>query len=400
MKNQLMQKLTMLNVETPHLVFVEEIIEKNIEHILKSSRSIVNLSIFYSVKACYHPGILEVIKKHDVGFEVMTEMELDVVLKVEQSPNKIITNGIGRSISYLEKAYLNNHTIIIDSLGDLAKLDVLTKEHKKQCIVGIRINTGDQDDISRAKFIFSKLGIIPFSEEYFSILDTIVSNPYFSLNVIHTHNSINENNIYVYKSAFSDLEKVYLNIKDKYKINSITTIDIGGGFSSNDNQENLSVSFEELFTAFNEKFPRMKCAVEPGRNIVNDAGFMITKVTDIKIKSGKHYIFVDATTNVLIPIPTAQYKISHPAASNEGFNCSLVDSVLSPNNIISDNFFLTEIPSIGDTIVISNCGAYTSSMGAYWGFDLIPVSLLTNNHELVPVLSKEAIKKSKNILIG
>jgi len=53
MKNQLTHKLISLNVETPHLIYMEDIIEKNIEHIKKSNRLDIDLSIYNAQRWVY-----------------------------------------------------------------------------------------------------------------------------------------------------------------------------------------------------------------------------------------------------------------------------------------------------------------------------------------------------------
>jgi diaminopimelate decarboxylase len=323
------------------------------------------------------------------------------------SGDQIICNGIGRPTEFLKRAYLDKAYIIIDSLGDFQKAIQLLEKYDEEINLGIRVK------LDLSKFPTSpysrdsvKLGIIPSSNTFNHILTNCHSNSLINLDMLHVHTTINETSSDIYKYALLQLRDLILNIEGNFPHLKITKINIGGGFgmkeeSFKDNSESIFKQISDYFLdIFGKEFTLI---IEPGRYLVNKSGYVFTRVTDIKENiNGSFFIFVDASTNVLIPIPSASYCLLYPqnTKSKGYFSVAIVDGITSPDNIIISRTYLDNLPNIGDLLILGNCGAYTDVLSEFWAFNPFLVSFLNSQDELIFQNSRIHIDEARKLLIG
>ena len=152
--------------------------------------------------------------------------------------------------------------------------------------------------------------------------------------------------------------------------------------------------FRDIQNCFLRELENFKLVVEPGRFLVNSAGYVLTKVKEYKFKGSKHHVIVDAGTNVLIPIPSAHYSFSEVKSKNDSENKTVIisDGITSPDNVIIHDVKMAELPAIGKRILLENCGAYTDVLSEFWVFDPYEASYMDSHGALRPYRTKKNIE--------
>jgi len=101
---------------------------------------------------------------------------------------------------------------------------------------------------------------------------------------------------------------------------------------------------------------------EPGRYIMADAGWLVSKVTVIK-NSYKKFVGIDAASNDM-PRPSIYGAYHHISILSDGAAeiFSVVGDICENNDQFAKDRMLPRC-AVGDTVLIHNCGAHAYSMG-------------------------------------
>lgn len=407
-------KKTLFNLSakypTPFLVYNEQDL-MNSFNLMHDSFTMVGCKhqIYYAIKSCYVNKVAESLFKLGAGVEVMTQMELNLVNSMSIRPNGIILGGIGRSVELLQEVSNNSGIIIIDSIHDLYRLKYMSDNSKTKVNIGIRI----RPDLSRLPQLINehfpyadkctKLGLVPFSEEFNKIIKEITNSDSLILKVIHAHFSINIKESYMAIFVLDQIKDFCNKIQHFDFFKNIEVIDLGGGFGTFSASESQKAQkmFKEIGVHFLKLFPKFSLYLEPGRYLSNASGYVFSKVIDIKEDKNITFIFIDASTNVLIPIPTSSYKILYPQQVTEklGYKITITDGITSPNNIIISNIYLIKKPKVGDLIILGNCGAYTSVLQHFWGYEPYNIYFLDNKNNISEIISSYDISVAKKAIL-
>lgn len=120
----------------------------------------------------------------------------------------------------------------------------------------------------------------------------------------------------------------------------------------------------------------VKLIIEPGRYLINDSFFIISRIMSLKNVKNKIWYILDVGTNLLIPRPNAYFEVFPLINKNTKFYCSsFSDGICSSNSIISNNLYLPML-KINDLVLITNCGGYTYNLQSNFGYKKIEPSLL------------------------
>jgi diaminopimelate decarboxylase len=180
-------------------------------------------------------------------------------------------------------------------------------------------------------------------------------------------------------------------------------INIGGGFGVPYRPNEVSLNLDRIARSIRLEFDKAlarfhfrepKLMVEPGRMIMADAGFLVTRVNVIKA-GYKKFVGVDAGMNDL-PRPAIYEAYHHINVLNkpDGVTTETVNVVgrLCENN---DQFAKDrELPilKVGDIIVIHNAGAHAYAMGHnYNGRTRSAEYLAQLDGQIVPIRRAETI---------
>ena len=380
---------------TPSLIYDERQIKNNV---LWYNEIIENINfsgiVSAALKATGHISIVKTLRLVGAFCEVMTEEEFLLAVEAGYEASQIIVNGLGWSDGLLELICTHQpYMVNVDNIEDGYKLNKIALKESVTIPISFRIVPQIEQKFATST---EKLGTI-VNQDFFDEITKLekMSNldlVGFSVHALHRCADINEISRVVESIVVMCSKAINRGLNIKY-------INIGGGLDFRSNLENTDVTPKNIAKIINENFANFPKDItvifEPGRFLIGDAAIMLTQVRVRKQRKGKDWIIVDAGTNILIPLPTAQFKV-HEIHSN-GLACTLFDigdGICSPTSVIAQDCSLSEQLEQGDFLAISNVGAYALALGENWGYEFPTVSIIDENGKLFNTLSRAEARRN------
>ena len=297
-----MEQSTLLQIAeefgSPIYVYDAHKIEAQYKRLTNAFNGVQNLKVHYAAKALTNISVLKFVSKLGAALDTVSIQEVQLGLKAGFAPENIIYTPNGVSLKELETVAELGVQINIDSL-DL--LEQFGSKHPKTPVC-IRINphvmAGGNTNIS-VGHIDSKFGI---SIHQIPLLLRIVENTGMNVNGIHMHTGSDILDIDVFLYASEILFETAKKFKD------LTFIDFGSGFKVPYKPNDVETNIEELGEKLTERFKtfcanygrELTLAFEPGKFIVSQSGYFLTKVNAIKQTTSTVFAQIDSGFNHLI----------------------------------------------------------------------------------------------------
>jgi len=377
---------------TPLYVYSQQRIEDNITNLNNAlSASFEKFHICYAIKSNSNPHLIRTMRNAfaKIGGDCSSPGEIYAAELSGIDPSECIYTGNYESETDLIEATQKGCNINLDDITSLKRLNKIGLPDR----ISFRMNpgfgggsysgiiTGGRD----AKFGIPSEKII---EAYQEAQNMGIKR--FGLQCMCGSGNLDEKFFTEVLSAIIEHAKKIescLNIKFEF-------ISMGGGFGVPYQDDQKPLDFDQMFSSlskiFYSAYPDKTTApslwLEPGKSIIADAGFIITKVTGLK-NSYKNFVGIDAGMETLMrpALYGAQHRIFK--VGNHGNNENTVDFTgqicENTDRIATDRAFpkLNE----GDLIAIMDTGAYGYSMSH--NFNTRPraaeVLLNNSNHKLI-----------------
>ena len=264
----------------PLYVYDAEKIEFQYRRLSNAFSGVKNLRLNYATKALSNISILSYIQKLGAGLDTVSIQEVRLGLQAGFKPSSIIYTPNGVSLAEIEEVADYGVQINIDNLSILEQFG----SKYPNTPVCIRINphvmAGGNSNIS-VGHIDSKFGI---SIHQIPHLLRITENTKMNINGIHMHTGSDILDIDVFLHASEILFETAKNFKN------LSFIDFGSGFKVPYKKEDIETNIEELGERLTGKFNQfcadygkeLTLAFEPGKFLVSEAGYFISKVNVIK----------------------------------------------------------------------------------------------------------------------
>jgi len=389
-----MKESTLLQIAedfgSPIYVYDAHKIESQYKRLTTTFGGVQKLKIHYAAKALTNISVLKFVSKLGAALDTVSIQEVQLGLKAGFAPENIIYTPNGVSLKELETVAELGVQINIDSL-DL--LEQFGSKHPETPVC-IRINphvmAGGNTNIS-VGHIDSKFGI---SIHQIPLLLRIVENTGMNINGIHMHtgSDILDIDVFLYAS------EILFETAKKFK--SLTFIDFGSGFKvpykPNDietNIEELGEKLAERFNTFCENYGKvLTLAFEPGKFIVSQSGYFLTKVNAIKQTTSTVFAQVDSGFNHLIRpmLYGAQHhieNISNPSGKERFYS---VVGYICETDTFANNRRIKEIAE-SDILAFHNAGAYCFMMSSNYNSRYRPAEVLWYNDEARLIRERETI---------
>lgn len=340
--------------------------------------------IYYAVKSNNMPEIARIVAGEGIGLDVSSGRELEMALSA--GARKIVFSGPGKTDAELAYAARNSDrvTVLIDSFGELDRLDGITRDVMIPVKAGVRLTTVEEG-------LWRKFGIPLARLEEFVL--RAGPAPLVQLEGIQFHTSWNLS-ADAQTSFLSRLGPVIAQLPAPLR-KQIRFIDIGGGYwpeqgewlraggtasgslrniLSPDKPDTRSrymlesspvEEFAQAIAGALEKYlPGLAgCRVfmEPGRWLCHDSMHLLMTVVDIKPPD---IAITDAGTNAVgwerfehdfFPV----INVSDPAVQENPFN--IFGSLCTPHDVWGYSYHGKSIDR-GDLLLIPTQGAYTYSL--------------------------------------
>jgi len=377
--------------QTPFYLYNEEIILKKI-NFLKNLKLNINHKFHFAVKANPNLAILNILRKNNLGVEVVSSGELFKSLKAGFEPKDIIFDGPGKTEFDLKYAITQRiQSINIENLDEISIINDYSISKGLRTSIGIRINPDIDGDTLEEITTGKSGGKFGISVDQVNF-DDIKKLPGIQLNCLSVHigSQIIDHTklIEAYRNLVSLADE--LNSKG-FEINSL---DFGGGFAVLDHANDQldfkkwKVELENLLSDRNYKI-----IFEPGRFIIADSAELITKVLYIKKSGNKLIAIVDSSFSEYIR--PALYDIT-PLIQTSDFKKREMKYDIAGGICESTDFFIKDVnlPELkkGDIIRFLNVGAYGSSMTSTYNSRPRPLEILFNKQEYRVIRSRDTLE--------
>lgn len=348
---------------------------------LKNSFSrINNFQIKYAVKALSNLSILGLMKEMGSGLDTVSLEEIKLGEHTGFNPKNIIFTPNGVSLNELEEAALLGVQLNIDNLSLLEQFG----SKYPSVPVCIRINphimAGGNSNIS-VGHIDSKFGI---SIHQIPHVLRIVKNTKMRINGVHMHTGSDILDIDVFLQGAEILFNVAKNFKD------LEFIDFGSGFKVPYKPGDIETDILELGNKLSDRFNKfckeygkdLSLYIEPGKYLVSEAGYFLTKVNSIKQTTSTVFACVDSGFNHF-PRPmmyNAYHEIENVSNVEGKERFYTVVGYICETDTFATNMKINEITE-GDILCFKNAGAYCFSMSSNYNSRLRPAEVLWNGVE-------------------
>ncbi|WMI67859.1 diaminopimelate decarboxylase [Mangrovimonas sp. YM274] len=363
------------NFGSPVYVYDAEKIASQYKRLTSAFSKVKQLKINYAAKALSNISVLKLLNSLGSGLDTVSIQEVRLGLAAGFTPERIIFTPNGVSLEEIEEAAKLGVQINIDNLSILEQFGTI---HPKTPVC-IRINphvmAGGNTNIS-VGHIDSKFGI---SIHQIPHILRIVENTQMTINGIHMHtgSDILDIDVFLYASEILfDTAKHFKNLD---------FLDFGSGFKVPYKEGDIETNIEEFgkkltkrFTEFCKDYGKeLTLAFEPGKFLVSESGFFLTKVNAIKQTTSTVFAQVDTGFNHLIRpmLYGAQHEIinlSNPKGKERFYS---VVGYICETDTFANNRRINEITE-GDILAFKNAGAYCYSMASNYNSRFRPAEVL------------------------
>ncbi len=341
------------------------------------------VSIHYAVKSNNLPAVSRILVEEGAGLDVSSGLEL--AMAAAAGATSILFSGPGKTDAELAAALDlgDRTTVLIDSFGELARLDRLTRERGATARAGVRLTT-------QPRGLWRKFGVPLAALEDF--LARAEAAPGIDLRGLQFHTSWNMGP--EAQVAFLAELGATLRTLPARRLAALEFLDVGGGYWPEQGEwlraagtpegallglldpgaagrgryalpaapiEAYAESLADALAAAPAPLPGLRLCLEPGRWLCHGAMHLLMTVVDVK---GGDLAITDAGTNAVgwerfehdyFPV----INLSRPALDERP--CLVLGSLCTPHDVWGDGCHGASLEP-GDVLLIPDQGAYTYSL--------------------------------------
>src|SRR3989339_50674 len=371
--------------KTPLYVYSESHIRKRCRDIIGAfSKHYPRFLPRYAIKANNNPALLRVIRSEGFGFDASGPHEIELSLAAGAHPSDIIYSGNNHRNEELQFGLDKGVLMNLDDLDQIERLKKLGVPDFVSFRINPMIAAGDIKGLVFAG-ADAKIGILEDKDvEAYGIAKEAGARRFG----IHMMTGSCVLDSAYFAAATEKLLMIAGAIRKKLGI-TFEVIDVGGGlgvtYRPGEKDLELEAAARGVAEAFSRLVPELELGnphlmIEPGRYIVCEAGFLLTRVHSIK-QAQKRFVGVDAGMHCLLR--PALYDAYHhivvdgKLAFRDGEKVNVVGPVCENTDQLAKD---RELPRIGhgDLLAIFNAGAYGFSMGSNYNTREMPAEVLVH----------------------
>lgn len=363
----------------PGYLFFKDILQHKYEVICQCLAG--RVQVHYAVKANPSPMVLEEISRLGLGADVASGGELQAVLDAGIAAEKIEFSGPGKRLEELQTAMeVGIGAINVESLSELKKILILSRDRDRQARIGVRINP----DMGKVKTGLKMAGNTQFGiseanlPEVFALIRDNSNRLLFQGIHLHIGSQVLE------ASVIAENMRIALNSALKVEQDfgvTVGKINFGGGWGINyfENQAPLNLSQLSEFIgavleepAYKGLVDRCKLIVEPGRFLVGECGLFFAGIVTLKQNGTLDFAVLDGGMNHNYLLAGGMGQVIRrnfeidaicqgAEEGGETKTFTVVGPLCTPQDVLANNVELPEVLAEEDTVLFFNCGAYGAS---------------------------------------
>lgn len=357
----------------------------------------VRVDFYYAMKANCHPAILKIFLEEGYGMDCVSPGELQLAIQTGVKPEHILYTGNYESPDDLKAAFNAGVKINLDDISSLYRLLKVGKPE----LITYRINpgkgNGKYEEITtggdKAKFG------VPFEKAVVAYENAIKAGIKRYGAHMMTGSGVLETD------HFPRMLELFLNelgdIRSTLGIN-FEFIDMGGGFGipyyGDDEVLDIEAVGKKTLEVFRKKIKEHQLgnpvlALEPGRYLVGDAGYLISRVNGIK-EGYRTFIGIDAGFNTLIrsALYGAQHSIVFDGKEDEtpSLKADICGQICENTDIFTKDRMVPKVTE-GDLAIFTQAGAYGNVMAMPYNLRYRPAEVAIIDGQDVQITRRETI---------
>lgn len=324
--------------------------------------------ICYAVKANSNLAVLNLFARMGSGFDIVSNGELQRVLRAGGDPQKIVFSGVGKLPEEMRAALdAGIFCFNVESEAELHVLNKIAGEAGKIAPVSLRVNP----DVDARTHPYISTGLkenkfgIPFDEAA-RLYASASHFPHLQMTGIDCHigSQLTE------PAPFIEACQKILVLLDQVEAQGIRIqhLDLGGGLGirySNETPPSIRSYITALCQSTGKRSQHI--LIEPGRALVGNAGLLLTRVAYLKHTPARSFAIVDAAMNDLIrPSLYQAYHDILPVTRRPGGDLASRWQIVGP--VCETGDFLGHDRQLalnqGDLLAVMSAGAYGMSMSS------------------------------------
>ena len=322
--------------------------------------------VCYAMKANSNLAVLNTFARLGAGFDIVSGGELKRVIAAGGDPTKVIFSGVGKTDGEIAFALMHNvFCFNIESASELDRVNRMAALTGQRAPISLRVNP--DVDAGTHPYISTGLKESKFGVELHTAVELYrraagMANIRIAGIDCHIGSQLTDP-----APLYEALDKMLVLI-DALAAEGIMVghLDLGGGLGIRYNDEvapDPGAYMREVLRRVSGR--RLKLMFEPGRNLVGNAGVLLTRVEILKTGAAKNFAVVDAAMNDLLR--PALYAAHHEIlAVNRRDRAATTYDVVGP--VCESGDFLGKGRNLaineGDLLAVMSAGAYGMVMAS------------------------------------
>ena len=396
-KNLLIEKVEVQHIAkkfgTPTYCYSYKRLKENVSNFKKNFNTFLPL-ICFAVKSNTNVSLIKEIKKLGLGADVVSMGELMIALKAGINPKKIVFSGVGKTSTEIKYA-IDKKILLInaESKSEIIEIEKIAKSKKRVVNIGIRLNPNTDAKTLKQISTGKKENKFGVNEKtFFELINYTNFSKNISLKCLSVHIGSQILDHKPYKKMLNVIDKII-----KKSNHTFEFVDLGGGMGISYEKKNKKLNYEKYNIAIKKflKKHKSKIIFEPGRSIVGNTGFLISKVTYIKENNKKDFIILDSAMNDLMR--PALYGTNHrtlPAIKSNKLSKKVYEFV-GPICESTDKFTsLKKFTKLKekDLVVMCDVGAYGMSLSSNYNVRPKPTEVLIKGSKINMIKKRQKLK--------
>ena len=378
---------------TPTYCYSYKKLKENISNFKKNFKSFSPL-VCFAIKSNTNVNLIREIRKLGLGADVVSIGELMIAIKAGINPQKIVFSGVGKTSTEISYA-IDKKILLInaESRSEIIEIEKIAKSKKKIINIGIRLNPNTDaktlSQISTGKK-GNKFGVD--QKDFFELVNYSKNSKNINLKCLSVHIGSQILDHKPYEKMLNVISKMIK--KSNYKFEFI---DLGGGMGISYKSGSKKLNYKKYNGAIKKflKISKSKIIFEPGRSIIADTGYLISKIIYIKKSNKKDFVILDAAMNDFMrPALYGAHHKTLPAIKINKISKKTYEFV-GPICESTDKFtILKKFQKLKekDIIVMCDVGAYGMSLSSNYNVRPKPSELLIKGSKINVIRKRQKLK--------
>jgi len=348
--------------------------------------------VCYAVKTNSNLAILNILAKLGSGFDIVSQGELERVLKAGGDPKKVVFSGVAKKSSEIKRALeVGIKCFNIESHAELDRIQTVAKSLNLIANISIRVNP--DVDAKTHPYISTGLKDNKFGVDINTAPELYTKAQQCShIQIIgidcHIGSQLTE------VRPFVDAIERVLKLKETLAQSGIKIhhLDLGGGLGiqyTDENPPKIKEYVQALIQQINDD--NIEIIIEPGRAIAGNAGVLLTEVEYLKPTEHKNFAIIDAAMNDLIR-PALYQSIQAiqpviPRTDGDDKVWDLVGPVCETGDFLGKDRRLNL--KAGDYLAVMSAGAYGFTMSSNYNSRPRAAEILVDHDKAYEIRPRE-----------